>query len=57
MQRYAVVAALVLAATACQDATSPRPIASPPEGINRTQSSAGNDYIIVFRSDEADTAG
>jgi subtilisin family serine protease len=57
MQRYAVVAALVLAATACQDATSPRPIASPPEGINRTQSSAGNDYIIVFRSDEADPAG
>ena len=38
---------LVLATTACQDATSPRPTASPPQGINRAQSSAGNDYIIV----------
>ena len=56
-QRYAVVVALLLAATACQDATSPRPIASPPDGINRAQSSAGNDYIIVFRSDEADPPG
>jgi subtilisin family serine protease len=56
-QRYAVVAALVLAATACQDATSPRPIASPPAEVNRAQSSAGNDYIIVFRSDEADPPG
>ena len=56
-QRYAVVAALVLAATACQDATSPRPIASPPAGISRAQGSAGNDYIIVFRGDEADPPG
>ena len=55
-QRYAVVAAMVLAATACQDATSPRPIASP-QGINRAQSSTGNDYIIVFRGDEADPPG
>src|SRR5688572_26581626 len=52
MKRYAVVTAVLLAVTACQDSTSPRPMAAPPSGVNAAQRSAKGDYIVVLKSDE-----
>ena len=56
MRRHAVLGAVVLAAAACQDATSPRPINAPTR-VNAAQGAAANDYIVVFKSDETDPAG
>ena len=57
MQRFALVAAVTLTVAACQDATSPRPIAAPPATVSAAQGAASGDYIVVFKSDEADPAG
>ena len=57
IQRFAAVTAVLFAVTACQDATSPRPIAAPPTAVSGAQGTAGNDYIVVFRSDESDPGG
>ena len=56
MRRHAVLGAVVLAAAACPDATSPRPINAPTR-VNAAQGAAANDYIVVFKNDETDPAG
>ena len=57
MQRFAVVAVVSFTVAACQDATSPRPIAAPPAGVNAAQGNAKGDYIVVLSSDDSDPAG
>jgi subtilisin family serine protease len=57
MKRFAVVAAVLFTVAACQDATSPRPIAAPPAGANAAQGNAKGDYIVVLSSDDSDPAG
>jgi subtilisin family serine protease len=57
MQRLPVLGAVLLVAAACQDATSPNPIASTPSRVNAAQSSAGKDYIVTLSDDESDPDG
>ena len=57
MQRYAAVAAVLLTVAACQDATSPRPVAAPPTAVNAAQGVVRGDYIVVLRNDESDPGG
>ena len=57
MQRYAAIGAVLLTVAACQDATSPRPIAGPPPAVNAAQGAADGDYIVVFRNDESNPGG
>ncbi|HUQ83585.1 MAG TPA: S8 family peptidase, partial [Gemmatimonadaceae bacterium] len=57
MQRFAVVAAVSFTVAACQDATSPRPIAAPPAGVNAAQGNAKNDYIVVLNDENSDPDG
>ena len=57
MQRYAAVAAVLFTVAACQDATSPRPIAGPPPAVTAAQGAASDDYIVVFKNDESDPGG
>jgi len=54
---YAVLGAVLLAAVACQDSTSPSPIVATPARISAAQNAAPNDYIVVFRDDESDPDG
>jgi subtilisin family serine protease len=57
MRKPTVLAVLLLGAAACQDATSPRPIAAPPAGVNAAANSASADYIVTLRGDETDPDG
>ena len=57
MKRLAALGAVLLAVAACQDATSPRPVAVVPTGPNAAQAGAADDYIVVFKNDETDPAG
>jgi subtilisin family serine protease len=57
MRKYAVLGAVLVAVAACQDSTSPRPIAVTPARSNAAQSAAPNDYIVTFRDDESDPEG
>ena len=58
MQRLPVLGAVLVVAAACQDATSPNPIAAPTGArVNTAQSSAARDYIVMLRDDEPDPAG
>lgn len=54
MQRLPVLGAVLVVVAACQDATSPNPIATPPATINAARGAAGKDYIVVLRDDESD---
>ncbi len=57
MRKYAVLGAVLLAAAACQDATSPRDVAVAPARVNAVENAAPNDYIVTFRDDESDPDG
>jgi subtilisin family serine protease len=57
MQKYAALGTVLLAVAACQDATSPRPIAGVPTRVNAAQGNAVNDYIVVFKDTETDPDG
>ena len=57
MQKYAAVAAVLLTVAACQDATSPRPIAAPPPAVNAAQGAVEGSYIIVLKNDDTDPGG
>lgn len=57
MQRLPVLAAVLVVAAACQDATSPNPIAPAPARVNTATAAAAQDYIVVLRDDESDPAG
>ena len=57
MRKYAVLAPVMLAVAACQDSTSPAPIAVAPGRVNAAQNAAANDYIVTFHDDEADPEG
>jgi subtilisin family serine protease len=57
MRKYAVLSAVVITAAACQDSTSPDPVAVTPAPVNAAVSSLQNDYIVSFREDEPDPEG
>src|SRR5690349_9720491 len=57
MRKYAGLATALIALAACQDATSPRPVALEPAKVNAAQSGIQNDYIVVLRADESDPDG
>jgi subtilisin family serine protease len=59
MQRLPVLGAVLVVAAACQDATSPNPIATPPATVNaaKDNGAASTDYIVVLRDGESDTDG
>ena len=57
MKKRAVLGAALVGASACHDATSPRAVASIPSGPAAAAASAASDYIVTFRSDEADPDG
>ena len=57
MRKYAVLAAVLIAVAACQDSTSPRPVAVMPAGVNAAKDVGQNDYIVVLRDDESDPDG
>ena len=57
MKKPVVLGLLLVAVSACQDATSPRPVASIPSGPAAAAAAAANDYIVTFRDDEADPNG
>src|SRR5215207_9088426 len=57
MKRFAALGAVLLTVAACQDTTSPRPIAGLPPGPAAAQSGATRDYIVVFTNDETDPDG
>jgi subtilisin family serine protease len=54
MQRLPVLGAVLVVAAACQDATSPSPIATAPARANAATGAATKDYIVVLRDDESD---
>jgi subtilisin family serine protease len=54
MQRLPVLGAVLVVVAACQDATSPNPIAAPPATVNAARGAAGKDYIVVLRDDVSD---
>jgi len=57
MRKFAVLAPALVAVAACQDSTSPAPIAVAPARVNAAQNAAPNDYIVTFRDDESDPEG
>ena len=57
MKTPVVLGMLLVGASACQDATSPRPVASTPSGPAAATAASANDYIVTFRDDEQDPPG
>jgi len=57
MKKPAALGLLLVGVSACQDATSPRPVASIPSGPAAAAAAAANDYIVTFHADEADPGG
>ena len=57
MKKPAVLGMLLVGASACQDATSPRPVASIPSGLTAAAAASANDYVVTFHDDERDPPG
>ena len=58
MQRLPVLGAVLVVTAACQDATSPNPIATPSGArVNAAQGAATKDYIVMLRDGESDPDG
>lgn len=57
MKKLAVVAIVMLTVAACQDATSPRPVAGVPSGVNAGVGNGKADYIVVLDDDDNDPDG
>ena len=57
MKRFPVLGAVLVVAAACQDATSPNPIATAPARVSAAKDAATKDYIVVLRDDNSDTDG
>jgi len=54
MRKPVVLGLMLVGASACQDATSPRPVASIPSSPSAAAVAATDDYIVTFRDDESD---
>jgi subtilisin family serine protease len=57
MRKFAGLAAVLIAAAACQDATAPRAVAVTPSRVNATKDVGDSDYIVVLRDDGGDPDG
>lgn len=57
MRKYAALAVVLVAVAACQDSTSPNPIAAAPARVSTVQNVGPNDYIVTLRADESDPDG
>ena len=57
MRKYAALAVVLVAVAACQDSTSPNPIAVAPVRVNAAQNVGPNDYIVTLRADVSDPDG
>ena len=56
MQRLPVLGAVLVIAAACQDVTSPNPIAAPTRA-NAAKEAAANDYIVALLDDQGIVGG